>query len=626
MESFPEKALTPQIKRISKILKVNSEKEIKEYSKKFKIVVDLYDKFLKNMIKTRIPSDRLGEFAAKFFGNNEVKFVAIDGTEIAREVADLILFFGGAYSVTGTIKFENRKIPQVSYSKDLFTTGKSISACIPVYINEVYEIDDEFSPEGEEEFNITPEDTHVIDNSQISLWMMHFAEYFLAYKMVTEEGVKIVLMDRNLPGDQAGFISKTSKRDFWDKLTILGMEVDGIRIDKNHLEIIRYGLFNQKLNTIPPRGDYLKFRILFELESSDSPLSVDEICERLEIPEERKERVKRALSSWKEKGVIVEENGKYRVDENYKNVWEKIKKLVVEIGEQIFLSEEYSKVLKIEKNGKLYWLTTLDLAFLTLVIFYSLLEECWKRKVLLIGLVKDTCAREFKNHLIPILQNSGVIERYLKPEDISNLPNTDRMLLQSVSILNYEKFSPPWCTIEYDSSFITIVPEEGNYVRGAIRNKISPERIFLKSYVQLVQSKRDPKIRSNVLALTRLIYPEFDYSEDKVLHLKNRYSKTIEEPVDVIIYKNNQIENPVQDLVMGILISMIDSTILEVFGHNKPLFVADKIAKWHVALFIKVIESLELWIKEHPDLREFIFYMSTFRKRRWEIERFRRRG
>jgi len=619
-------SLAHQIRRLSKILKTNSEEEIKDYSRRFGIVKDFYDKFLKDMIITNIPLDKIEEFAVKFFGSKEVKFAAIDGTEISREVTDLILFFGGAYSVTGTIKFKNGRIPEVSYSEELFTSGKTISACVPIYINEVYEIDDEFSHKGEEEFNIAPEDIYVINNSQISLWIMHFAEYFLAYKMVTEEGVKILLMDRNLPGDQANFISKTSKKDFWEKLAILGMDVDGIKIDVNHLEILRYRIFNPSLDVIAPRGDYLKFRVLFTLETSDKPLSLEEICEILQIPEERKERVKRALASWEDKGVVIRVGEKYSIDEKYKDVWEKIKKVAINIGEKIFLSEDYARILKIEKDGKFYWLTTLDLAFLTLIIFYSLLEECWKRKVLLIGLVKDTSAREFKNHLIPILQNSGVIERYLKPEDISSLPNTDRMLLQAISILNSDKFSPPWCTIEYDSSFITLVPEERNYVRGAIRNKISPERIFLKSYIQLVQAERDPKIRSNVLALTRLVYPEFDYSEDKLLHLVNRYSKTIEEPVDVIIYKNNGVENVVQTLIMATLLAMVDSAILEVFGHNKPLFIADKIAKWHVGLFIRVIESLELWIKEHPDLRDFIFYMSSFRKRRWEIERYRRRG
>jgi hypothetical protein len=69
---------------------------------------------------------------------------------------------------------------------------------------------------------------------------------------------------------------------------------------------------------------------------------------------------------------------------------------------------------------------------------------------------------------------------------------------------------------------------------------------------------------------------------------------------------------------------MSDSNIPELFGHNKPLFIADKIAKWHVSLVKNIIEAMERWVMNNPELRDFIFYMTTFRARRGEIERFRR--
>jgi hypothetical protein len=77
-------------------------------------------------------------------------------------------------------------------------------------------------------------------------------------------------------------------------------------------------------------------------------------------------------------------------------------------------------------------------------------------------------------------------------------------------------------------------------------------------------------------------------------------------------------------MLLGILSSMSDSNIPELFGHNKPLFVADKIAKWNVSLVKNIIEAMERWIMNNPELRDFIFYMTTFRFRRGEIERFRR--
>jgi len=619
-------SLSRHINRLSKILRSNSEEEVKDYKRRFEFAAKFYEKFLKDFIVQGIDVEKVWKLATEFFGGSKVKFAAIDGTEYSRDIADLVLFFGGAYCVLGEVEFKEDSLPLVTYSPNIFESGRGVSACVPIYVNEVSDIDQVTFGEGveEEEFSISLEDTEVISNAQIAHWIMNFAEYFLAYKMVEDEGVKILLLDRNLSGDQAGFISKTSRRSLWSKLAIHGLEVDGIRINENHLEILRYYLLNWDLDTPSARGDYLKFKIIFLLQR-DGELSLEEIDKRLGIEEdERKERVKRALRTWLDREVVLEKNGKYKLSEEYLDFWEKIKKLVVEIGNNIFLGKDYANVMKVKKEGKYYWLTTLDLAFLSLIMLYMLLEECWKKKVLLIGLTKDTSARDFKNHLIPVLQNMGLIKIKITPEDLTSLPNTDRMFLQSISILNYEKIKPPWSSIEYDASFATIVPEEKNFVRGAIKNKISPERIFLKSYIQLTQANRDPKIRSNVLAMNRLVYPDYDFQENKILHLVNKYTERIHEPVDVIVYKSNGMENDLQNLVNAILVSMTDSSILEVFGHNKPLFIADKLAKWHVGLFIKIIQSLELWIRGHPELKDFIFYMSSFRERRREIEELRR--
>ena len=59
-----------------------------------------------------------------------------------------------------------------------------------------------------------------------------------------------------------------------------------------------------------------------------------------------------------------------------------------------------------EKEKK-EWITTTDLAFLTLFALYLLIEECWKNNILLIGITKDTIARDFSNHLLPVgIENS----------------------------------------------------------------------------------------------------------------------------------------------------------------------------------------------------------------------------
>jgi hypothetical protein len=209
---------------------------------------------------------------------------------------------------------------------------------------------------------------------------------------------------------------------------------------------------------------------------------------------------------------------------------------------------------------------------------------------------------------------------------MEKLPNTDRMILQSASIFNSRKLSPPWSLIEYDSVFRTMVPDQKGrkgYVSGAIRNRMSLERIFLKTYVQLSQAKTDPMLRSNVLLIDRLVYPEFDYRPENRAAFMNEFGGAVE-PVETILFRDKTVPNKLQDLTMNVLLGMAPQSIPEAFGHNKPLFVADKVAKWNYSQFKSVVDTTASWILNNHKLRKFIFYMSTFRERRASIEAARR--
>jgi hypothetical protein len=160
-------------------------------------------------------------------------------------------------------------------------------------------------------------------------------------------------------------------------------------------------------------------------------------------------------------------------------------------------------------------------------------------------------------------------------------------------------------------------------VSGAIRNRITLEKVFLKTYIQLSEAKTDTRLRSNVLFIDRLVYPEYDLRRDILVGFKQHYGGA-EEPVEAILYKSGDTENRIQNLVMVMLKAMARSSIPEVFGHNMPLFIADKVAKWHYGEISKIINSTGAWIANNRDLRRFVFYMSTFRERRSELEQGRR--
>ena len=265
-------------------------------------------------------------------------------------------------------------------------------------------------------------------------------------------------------------------------------------------------------------------------------------------------------------------------------------------------------------SQKKEWITTTDLAFLTLFSLYMLIEECWKNNILLLGISKDTTAQDFKNHLLPIgLSNSlwngdENINTEIQKE-IDKIPYSDRTILQSLSLLNYEKIKTPWSLIEYDAAFRMSIPDRKNrrgYVSGAVKNKITASKLFLRSFVQLEQAKTNPILRSNVLSIDRLVHPSIDLIPNTTVD--NNFLNYIHEyvgaeKIQFILYKNNKAKNELQNLIMIILKSMGNPSIAESFGHNKALYTADKVAKWHNEQFRKIVDSTNILISCNKDLK-----------------------
>ena len=625
-------SLSNEIKRTSNALKNGAATQVTDYEQRFSSLKNLYNDLLSNLIRMSFDCKEAYETSKEFFGASEVRFAGVDGTMYSRPLFDMVIFFGGAYASTGTVDFRENDKPLVKYDEKTMRQSAGISSVMPVYINEVVDLDQSFyGEEPSEEMNPNKllTDESIIDNATVANWIMTFAEYYLAYKLATDpaQNIRILLLDRSLSIERASLLYDTSKHEFWKtKSNIRGYKIDDTPIDDNDLTIARQCVCNQALNLPPTRADYLIHAVTHLLENKKA-LTEKQILTELSITDEKRaKRAKRAFQSLVKRGVLSQEKDEsYLLNSKYKTTRERMRKLVVTLGDRFFYTKT-DKVMKIEKDGKEHWLTTLDIAFLTLFTLHMLVEECWKRHILLVGITKDTAARDFKRQLIPIMHNEGLLKTAISQEMFGKLPNTDRMILQSTSIFNPDKITPPWSLIEYDSAVRTMIADRqkrGGYVSGAIKNRITLERTFLKTYVQLSQAKTDPMLRSNVLLIDRLVYPEYDYKPENMLRLCSEFGGAVE-PVEILLYKDKNAENKIQNLVMTLLVAMAPASIPEAFGHNKPLFIADKIAKWNYSQFKCVVDSTAGWILNNHKLRKFIFYMSTFRERRASIESARR--
>ena len=631
-------ALSNTIKRTSDLLKLGASGQVTEYENRFQSLRALHDRLLSDFIISNFNNEKAYETAKQFFGSSTIRFAGIDGTMYSRPLFDLIIFFGGAYASTGTVTFTKDNKPTVEYDTKTLSQAAGISSVVPVYINEVPDIDQTFfdtEQPGELALNKPLFDESIISNATIANWIMTFAEYYLAYKLATDpnQNTRIILLDRSLSIERASLLYDTSKRELWQaKSALLGYKTDNDQpIDTNDLTLGRQHIINLDLKIPPARADYLRYAII-NLIQQKGPLTKNQILTELAITDEKRiKRAERYLKSSTKENVLTQKDDTYTINPKYTPTWTRLKKLVTTIGDRFFYQQKpetltTSNLMKIQKDGKEQWLTTLDIAFLTLFTLEMLIEQCWKNQILLIGITKDTAARDFKRQLIPILQNQALLKTTIKPEEYEKLPNTDRMILQSTSLFNPEKVKVPWTLIEYDSAFKTMIPDPQNrkgFVLGARKNRISLEKTFLKTYVQLSQAASDPLLRSNVLLIDRLTYPAYDYTPNSTIQFWNEFGSA-KEPVETLLYRDNTIPNRLQNLIMTILIAMTSPSIPEVFGHNKPLFIADKIAKWNYGQFKRIADSTATWILNNHKLRKFIFYMSTFRERRATIEATRR--
>ena len=631
--------LSDTMKRTCDNLRQGATKQVTDYEQRFSILKDAYDDLLANLIKAGFNHKEAWETAKEFFGKDTVRFAGVDGTMYSKPLFDMVIFFGGAYAATGTIKFAETAEPQVEYDAKTIQQNVGISSVVPMYINEIPDVDTSFAAQ-EQPSEINPSkpatDEEIANNSLIANAIMTFSEYYLAYKLAVDpaQNIKVLLMDRSLSTERASLLYETRKTDFWDaKSTLVGYSSEGRKVDRNDLAIARQHVCNKALGLPAPRADYLPYAIIC-LAEEKGQLTQGQICEAFGVVDDkRKKRVEKALLRLVKKRVLTDTEGVYALNKLYVDSWERTKRFTVEIGDKLFFtknpSAETSSSMKIVKDGKEYWLTTLDISFLTLFSFQMLMEECWRKRILLVGVTKDTSARDFKRQLVPIMQNEGLLKATAKNEALASLPNTDRMILQSASVFNPEKVTLPWSLIEYDSAFRTMKPDLDRgqgFVSGVIKNKISLEKAFLKTYVQLSQAKSDPLLRSNVLLIDRLAYADFDLNPECRLALWNEMSDGTREPVEVLLYKDKSVPNKMQNLVMSLLVAMAPVNIPEAFGHNKALFVADKIAKWNYSQFKCVVDSTANWLLNNHKLRKFIFYMSTFRERRANIEQARRQN
>jgi hypothetical protein len=451
---------------------------------------------------------------------------------------------------------------------------------------------------------------------------MHLAEYYLALKASTAENpAKVVLLDRTLAGDVAHLVWSTRDLIHGHLCVWEGMETSHGRVTNLDLELARMLLPNDDLKIPAPRSQFLKYAALLHL-FKGGELNLLQLIGRTGANQNRLSKLQKDFGDLESEYHLFEKMlGDFKLREGVSGYWDKVLSAALATADHIF-NPKGGHPLRIKKDGSEYWITADDIDFMVLVFLCALTRKAWADHILPIGLVKDTEASELVKTLLPLLIASGKMNLDHNPPSF----NSDKMLLQTNSVVNSADLPTPWHTVEMDATFRTMAPVSDHSlpkgearVNGAYRNIIYPERVFLKAYIQLWSSKTNPAVRSHVFAFDRPVYAGYDHWDEIVLH--NEDGKVDERIHPVLHFERG---SEMTNLAMAILTSMSTEVIPEALGHNYPLFLADKKAKSVLEQNRRAYLGAVAIEMAKSDLDQQVLFSRKFRDYRSQVEARRR--
>jgi hypothetical protein len=587
------------------------------------------------------------ETAQIFFGTSKVSFIAIDGASSQDQQLDMLVFYAGAFGYIGQLEFvkEHCSCGEILEPHSV----SNVSAAIPIHEEDVSNIVGEATEGGIE-----------VEPERLPSALMQLAEYYMAVRSAYENpDLKLILLDRTLAGDMGHLIWSVNELIQEKRCILEGMETKYGIVSSVDLELARMLHPNEQLKIPAPRSHLIKYAAINMLSMSAShdgstSIGYRELLDKIGAKHSRLGKLVNDLSWF---------NGSYpflrgssgtdntiTIKQGLTGYWERVFSATMNVARHIFETPDGGHPLVYEDvmydNGGVSgkdkrWVTSKDLEYMTLVMIYSLLRLAWEKNVLVIGLIKDSAAAELTKTIIPILQDAHKIHTLGNDTGagIRRLPtfNSDKQLLQTSSVVNGESIRTPWRTVEFDACFRTIAPvidgvginDDNNTksylkanstrVRGAFKNVISAEKMFVKCYLQLWHSQNDPTVRSHVFSYDRPCYPGLDVPGELLLYHQDGNT---EEEIQPMIHFDK--DSNISHLVMDILCSMSLEVIPECLGHNYPLFLADKKAKYVVSQMKTAYLSTVAFEMADSEFDQQVLYEARFRDFRSQMETARR--
>lgn len=506
--------------------------------------------------------------------------VGIDGSMDYDEVLEMLLFYVASTGYRCKFSIEGKKI-----NFDLLNAKRceelSASAVVPLWEEDLLNVVRTGEQiETEVDFRSTME--------RIPFALMTMTELYLAWKVVSSGDVRILFLDRPFSGTYPSLYRDLSFLMRRRTIAFEGLETEEGKIER--LDLYVASVVGSGLSYVPPRGVYTPHAALQYLIAHPES-SKKELAKSLGLNDETlKSLLSRLRVLDKRFGhqlISEEEMDFIHISDRASSSWRKVRTLALEVSDRIFSPASTAKHPLVMENGR--WLCVNELNALNLFLLETLIEESVRRKVLVIGVAKDTTATDFTRAALPT--------SLLLSKSEAKLPGlkSDKALLTILSTANAASLSTPWRTFSYDGCMATLIANpkaEGVKLRAA-RQTVSREQLFVRSYFQLRTFQRDPEIRAPVFLYDRLFQPQRDQA---FLHEMTAIER--KKPTQLEFYMENPGErNQLDDLVLLILSACDNPEVLEAYGHNQLLYLADKYVKREVQLMkglLRGVVDLEL--------------------------------
>ena len=542
-------------------------------------------------------------YAENFFETSDIDFVAIDGSCHKETGADFISFYGGAYGSKGTVSLAGPS-GIIRYHRWEFNKDVSMVAFIPVPPEMMTNtIGDEILENSEMPPVLS--DYEISEMSSLHTKIMQLAEVYLAYTLAQSavQMPRVIMIDNTL----CGILANTS---FSPKnVRMQEGDFDGERIALADMHIALSHPMSQVLSVPSTKNFQPHFRVIAEaVWKGDSTIRWDECSEG--FPRRNFEAGAKYLDKKVNAGSFDRAELAFTFSEDPRASWRKTLRIFENICERIFREKEpYSITYRVRGGERRNYFLPRDIQFLVGVGLRALIEICWRRKTLLVGVVKDSFSRYYyRNYLSAIsLVNGDNVVRHLR------LPLTDRTIAEMLPNI-IEELKAPWSTIEYDSCFMTLRPwkdENGNwemkgYDHPSLGETTRPERIFLRSLAQFFVTE-DKSLASHALFIDRLVHPEWDDRDSDNLVLRTDFFG----PIQPLFYEN---ASRLHKLTTYLLSVLVRNHFPEALGYPDPLHKADWGAKSLKRRVTSLLESSEWAYRANPRERTFREIRDSFRR------------